>query len=329
MHPAFSVIFLTTLIGTGQGLFLALFTGQLYSLAQLVPLQDSETFYAHGSALALAFLIAGLIASFFHLGRPERAWRSATKWRTSWLAREVIVLPAAMGLIALYGAAHYLSFTKPLFTISGVLPVDLTLLIGLAATGATFALFVCTGMIYASIRFIREWATPLTIFNFTFMGGASGVVLATLFAQIEAPEFVNLFGFWAIILTIAALVTRSISLWRNAHGTPKSTVQSAIGVRHPKIVQTATGAMGGSFNTKEFRSGSSAKRICQAKWSFMALVFFAPLALLGLALTSASPFIAWLLVALAFGTQLAGLLIERWTFFADATHPQNLYYQSM
>ena len=26
MHPAFSVIFLTTLIGAGQGLFLALFT---------------------------------------------------------------------------------------------------------------------------------------------------------------------------------------------------------------------------------------------------------------------------------------------------------------
>ena len=33
MHPAFSVIFLTTLIGAGQGLFLALYTGQLYSLA--------------------------------------------------------------------------------------------------------------------------------------------------------------------------------------------------------------------------------------------------------------------------------------------------------
>ena len=37
MHPAFSVIFLTTLIGAGQGLFLALFTGQFYSLAHLIP----------------------------------------------------------------------------------------------------------------------------------------------------------------------------------------------------------------------------------------------------------------------------------------------------
>ena len=31
MHPAFSVIFLTTLIGVGQGLFLALFTVESYA----------------------------------------------------------------------------------------------------------------------------------------------------------------------------------------------------------------------------------------------------------------------------------------------------------
>ncbi|HEB67516.1 MAG TPA: DMSO reductase, partial [Gammaproteobacteria bacterium] len=36
MHPAFSVIFLTTLIGVGQGLFLAIFTGQSYSAVELL-----------------------------------------------------------------------------------------------------------------------------------------------------------------------------------------------------------------------------------------------------------------------------------------------------
>ena len=325
MHPAFSVIFLTTLIGVGQGLFLALFTGQLYSLAQLVPLQDSETFYAHGSALSLLFLVAGLVASFFHLGRPERAWRSATKWRTSWLAREVIVLPLVMTLIALFGLSHWLGLTEPLFTVSGVLPVDLTLLIGLLATGATFALFVCTGMIYASIRFIREWATPLTIFNFIFMGGASGFILATLFSHLETSSLVNLFAFWAIILTFAAFMARAISLWRNRHLKEKSTLQSAIGVRHPKIVQTSTGAMGGSFNTKEFRHGSTAAKVRHAKYWFMALAFFIPLVLLMTALSTSS----WIILALAFVIQLFGLMIERWTFFADATHPQNLYYQAM
>ncbi|MGB5678459.1 MAG: sulfite dehydrogenase subunit SoeC, partial [Gammaproteobacteria bacterium] len=89
MHPAFSVIFLTTLIGVGQGLFLALYTGQLYSVVNVLPVQDSDSFYGLGSLLALVFLVGGLIASVFHLGRPERAWRTATQWRSSWLSREV------------------------------------------------------------------------------------------------------------------------------------------------------------------------------------------------------------------------------------------------
>ena len=32
---------------------------------------------------------------------------------------------------------------------------------------------------------------------------------------------------------------------------------------------------------------------------------------------------------LAFVVQYAGLLAERWFFFAQANHPQNLYYQSV
>ena len=38
---------------------------------------------------------------------------------------------------------------------------------------------------------------------------------------------------------------------------------------------------------------------------------------------------ALLLVLLAFVTQYAGLIAERWYFFADANHPQNLYYQTV
>ena len=106
MHPAFSVIFLTTLIGAGQGLFLALYTGQLYSVVEVVPVEASHSHYGIGTLIALLLLVAGLFSSFFHLGRPERAWRSAAMWRTSWLSREVIALPAFMGMTALYGLVH-------------------------------------------------------------------------------------------------------------------------------------------------------------------------------------------------------------------------------
>src|SRR5512134_3227742 len=85
MRPATSVILLTTLIGAGQGLFLALFTVQSYEVVGLLPPADHHAFDALGSAVALGLLAAGLVASFFHLGRPERAWRTAAQWRTSWL----------------------------------------------------------------------------------------------------------------------------------------------------------------------------------------------------------------------------------------------------
>ncbi len=74
-------------------------TGQVYSLAKLLEPQDSVNFYAFGSVVVLALMMAGLLASFFHLGRPERAWRSMAGWRTSWLSREVIVLPTFMLLV--------------------------------------------------------------------------------------------------------------------------------------------------------------------------------------------------------------------------------------
>ncbi len=141
MRPDPSVLLLTTLIGVGQGLFLALFTVQLYAFAGLLPPQDGHAFYAYGSLIALFFLIAGLIASFFHLGRPERAWRAAAKWRTSWLSREVIVLPAFMGAVFLFGVAHLVGFRPIFWTLPSGVAIDATVVLGGVATILAFALF--------------------------------------------------------------------------------------------------------------------------------------------------------------------------------------------
>jgi DMSO reductase anchor subunit len=83
--------------------------------------------------------------------------------------------------------------------------------------------------------------------------------------------------------------------------------------------------MGGSFNTREFFHGRSPSTLAAVRLAFLILTFVAPLALLGAAYLLASPY----LPMAAFGVQYAGLLAERWYFFAEARHPQNLYYQSM
>jgi sulfite dehydrogenase (quinone) subunit SoeC len=325
MNPAFSVILLTTLIGAGQGLFLALYTVEVYSLFDVLPSQQGRTFYATGCALALALLALGLLASFFHLGRPERSWRSAARWRTSWLSREVIVLPAFMGAVLLYGLAHWSGWSAPAVSIGAALRVGPTVVVGFAATLLAAALFLCTGMVYACIKFLQEWATPLTVVNYALLGTASGFMVATVFAAHAAPDLVGFFAGWTAVFTGVALVTRAASLVRNARLKPRSTLQTAVGVKHPRIVQTTQGFMGGSFNTREFFHGRTADFLRSMKWLFLVLAFPLPLIVLaaGVAWKSA------LLLGLACAIQYAGLLAERWFFFAQANHPQNIYYQAV
>lgn len=325
MHPAFSVIFLTTLIGAGQGLFLALFTGQIFSQFKLMPAQNDASFFIWGSVIAIVLLSIGLFASFFHLGHPERAWRTATKWRTSWLSREVIALPAAMVTIAAYGAAHYFGWNTPLFTMPGGTGVDATLLLGLAATVATYALFVCTGMIYGCIKFLQEWHTPLTVINFTLLGTASGFTIATALSAYLNTGLVQFYANWAIFFTVVALVFRVASMLRNRKIKPKSDLRSAIGVNHKNIRQMAQGSMGGSFNTREYFHGKSPTFVKSMKYTFLILAFLVPLVLLVISLNNP----VYLIPVVAVVAQYLGLIAERWYFFADANHPQNLYYQQI
>ena len=324
MQPAFSVIFLTTLIGTGQGFFLALYTEQVYSVVELLPPQPSS-FYTLGSVIALAFLIAGLVASFFHLGHPERAWRSAARWRTSWLSREVIVLPALMGAVAAYGLVHHYEWGLDLIGIKTSAHGDLSLVVGAGGAALAFLLFLCTGMIYACIKFLQEWASWLTVVNYTLFGLASGFLLATAYAAYRAPALMYFYGGWTLVATLAVLATRVVSLIRNRRLKHKSTIQTAIGVRHARIVQKSQGFMGGSFNTRDFFHGAAPWLFRSIKWIFLVLVFPVPIALLFVGMTDRS---ATLIVS-AFVVQYLGLLAERWFFFAQANHPQNLYYQTI
>ncbi len=309
MNPAFSVIFLTTLIGAGQGLFLALVAVE----NGWIGAGASAAFFVIGDGIALAFLIAGLIASFFHLGHPERAWRAVAMWRTSWLSREVIVLPVFMVVVALHGWCHYI----------GCAHANTISIIGAVLC---LALFYITAMNYVCLKFLQEWATPLTIVNYTLLGCASGFTLATALAAAMEPALAPALATCALALTLLAAAARIASLVRNARIRPKSNLQSAIGIRNPHIVQKAQGFMGSSFNTREFFHGKTRQVVQSVKWGFLLLAFAAPAVLLGFAKPAEANLT--LIASIAFIVQYIGLLAERWFFFAQARHPQNLYYQA-
>ena len=307
MNPAWSMIFFTTLAGAGQGLMLALFGWDLAARVGLTPV-PAPLVYAVGVALVLITCGVGLVAATFHLGHPLRAWRAMSQWRTSWLSREVIVLPTFMAVVFAWGLAQW--FGKP------------TLALGAIAVLLAVALFVCTGMIYAAVSVIREWDTPLTPLNFALLGTASGLTMASVLAAAIAPSSAPTMASLAVAATLLAAAMRGASTWRNLTLVPKTTLQTAIGVRHPRIVQSSQGQMGGSFNTREFFHGASDLAVRRLRWIVAFAAFVLPTLLLGLNSTLTAS------VALsALTLQYLGLVGERWLFFAEGRHPQNLYYQ--
>jgi DMSO reductase anchor subunit len=243
-----------------------------------------------------------------------RAWRAALMWRTSWMSREVIVLPAFIGLVGAWAVAALAG--APDVLVLRVLPV--------LAIALSLLLWLCTAMIYACLRFIQEWAHPLTVVNYTLIGLSSGLVLAGAAGVLAGQrEFVGALSGWTVAATLAAWLGRALALRRNAALKPRSTLQSATGIHNPQLVQRAMGMTGGSFNTREFFHRASLQAVRRTRVGFQLLAFAAPLVLVCMAMLGAGT--GWWLVALP--VQSAGLLAERWFFFAQARHPQNLYYQ--
>lgn len=308
MRPPWSMIFFTTLAGAGQGLMLALVALDAAAALGLIAAPKGPFFLA-GVVLVLLLSGAGLVAATFHLGHPERAWRAMAQWRTSWLSREVIVLPAFMAASLLWGMAHWFGWPSgwP----------------GALAAILAVALYVCTGMIYGAVSVIREWATPLTPLNFAAMGLASGLLLGTVLAAFTAPALLSWLAGAAAIATGVAALARAASTWRNATLAPRTTIQSALGIRHPRIVQASQGTMGGSFGTREFFHGQPADLLPRLRVGVAVAVFLLP----GFTLAAGGTTVpALALVGLAL-LQYLGLLGERWLFFAEGQHPQNLYHQ--
>ena len=174
MHPAPSIIVFTTLSGAGYGLLLVLALGSALGLIPPWPRLGLVCM-----ALALALVSVGLLSSTLHLGHPERAWRAVSQWRSSWLSREGVMALIAY-LLALIFASGWVFFgaTGGIFW-----PFAL-----LAAAGAVVTVW-CTGMIYASLKPIRQWHHPLVVPIYLAFALMTGSLLALpLLAFAGAPH---------------------------------------------------------------------------------------------------------------------------------------------
>ncbi|MDX8532650.1 DmsC/YnfH family molybdoenzyme membrane anchor subunit [Mesorhizobium sp. VK25A] len=309
MHPAFSVVFFTTATGAGYGL-LAL----LGLLGGLGVIPADFWLGVVGMSLALGLVVAGLLSSTGHLGRPERAWRAFSQWRSSWLSREGVASVATFIPASMFGIGWvFLGRSGGWVAVAGLL----------AAAGAVTT--VCTtGMIYASLKPIAQWHSRYTLPAYLIFATMTGSVLANALLQgFKLSSTAMLI--WALLATLAGWSWK-LATWRHNDR-----------LEIPTTANTATGLAGGTVRSiewphteenyllKEMGFRIARKHSAKLRRITQALAFAAPAILLAIALLLPWPLgaIASVLAALA---QLAGMLVERWLFFAEAKHTVTLYY---
>lgn len=310
MHPAYSVIFFTTSSGAGYGLLIWL---GLLGPAGFVP--PTRGFGLVGIGGALALITAGLLSSTAHLGRPERAWRALSQWRSSWLSREGLAALATYVPAVVLGMGWvFLGRTDGVFALAGLL-----------AAALAFATVVCTGMIYASLPTIRAWHQPLVTPVYLVLALATGALLLNLvMAAFAIPAA------WASWLAAATLLTAwivKVASWRTADLLTRThTIAQATGLGHLGRVRSLEPPHSQpNYVMREMGYEIARTHALKLRRMAMLTAFALPTVLSALAF-AAGPALAFLLVLLATVSAGVGVLVERWLFFAEAEHVAMLYY---
>jgi DMSO reductase anchor subunit len=283
MHPAASIIAFTTLSGLGFGLIAWLGLGAGPTLPPFL-----------AAALALALVAAGLVASLLHLGQPTRFLKAFSQWRTSWLSREAVLAVATLAAFTLFAA---------LWLLAGIR----TSVLGLPAAALALASVTATAMIYAQMKSVPRWRSPLTPVLFLLFALAGGALLAP--APRAAP--------WLL----AALGLVQLAAWLDgdrrfaASGTTLATATGLGALGRLRLLEPPH--TGQNYLLREMVYVVGRRHARRLRAIGLALTVLLPLALA--ALPPPWP-------ALAVPAHVAGALVLRWLFFAEAEHAVGLYY---
>lgn len=292
MHPAPSVILFTTLSGLGFGLLAFLGLGYPGVTGWV-----AFVFYA----IAYGLAVGGLLASTFHLGRPERALKAFSQWKTSWLSREGICSVAALLVMALYATGAV--FMDSHWRVLGIIGAALSL-------GTVFT----TSMIYTQLKTIPRWnmsLTPLMFLSFSLAGGALLAGQESL-----APCFFLIAG--AVQLAYWVQGDKAFA----ASGT---TMGTATGLGDRGTVRAFEPPhTGTNYLLREFVHVVGRKHAQKLRVISLTLGFVLPV--LCLWLPTDSSMVKHLMAAVAVLSHLAGIAVSRWLFFAQAEHVVGLYY---
>ncbi len=315
MHPALSIVVFTSLSGAGYGAL-----AWLGLLAALGALPDAPLPGVAAGAAALALITVGLLASVFHLRRPERAWRALSQWRSSWLSRE--------GVAALIGYGPALAFLGCWLWQGQVAPIVAAF--GLAAAVSALVTVACTAMIYRSLWTVPHWHNGWTLPSFLATGLAGGaLVVAAVLALASAASG------WAppplppplAVAALALALAVEIGAWRCRRRAGASDAPGALGLsgraRGARLLEAPATAP--TWLQREMVFVIARRHA--GKLRRLALALGVPLPVLLLAAGAAWG--GWpgaLLALIAAGCGIAATMVARWLFFAEARHKVALYF---
>jgi sulfite dehydrogenase (quinone) subunit SoeC len=288
MHPAPSLIAFTTLSGLGFGLM-----AWLGLLGQDKPGWVAATF----AALAYALAGGGLLASLFHLGNPRRFLKAFSQWRSSWLSREAVLAVATMAVFGLYVGPWVLAELR--------LPV-----LGWLAAALAIATVFATAMIYAQLRTVPRWHTPLTPAIFVAASLAGGALLAGAIGPAS----------WGL----AALAVLQLADWvlgDRRFAAAGSTRESATALGPlGRVRQLEAPHSGGNYLLSEMVFVVARRHARPLRAAGIVLAALLPLALV--LLFEVKHTLGGIVVL----SHVAGMLALRWLFYAEAEHVVGLYY---
>jgi DMSO reductase anchor subunit len=310
VHPALSIVFFTTASGAGFALLFLIGLG-----APLGLLPQSPWFGFAGLAVAVGLAAAGLVSSVFHLGRPERALRALSQWRSSWLSREGVMSVLTLLAAAVFGIG-WVFFGST----GGVIG-----LFGIVAAALALATIQCTGMIYASLKPIHQWHNRWTVPNYFALGLASGFLLLGLIVR-----------FWSlrpVAIPILTLLAVAVSWWsKEAYwrfidtSSAPSTVESATGLgRRGRVRLLEPPHTEANYLLQEMGFRVARRHARRLRIIARIAGFGMPL-LLTLVAVLSSGGVGVVAAAIAVASAGIGLIAERWLFFAEAKHTVTLYY---
>ncbi len=318
MNPSFSVILFTTLSGAGYGLLawlgihFAWRSLPLHREAAMIPL-----------VVGLVLVTIGLSSSVFHLGKPLRAWRAFSQWRTAWLSRE--------GVLALIAYVPALLLAWLVWCNEYGLSMRF---VGIALTLSSLATVACTAMIYASLKPIPGWRHPLVVPVYLVFALSTGLTLLAALMALDWSDVPDEYGHYivvnfptAFVIGVSALVLAGMKLvyWRGIDRIVLPSREAATALEGMgKVTVFERPHTEANYLTREM--GFVLARKHSHKLRIIALLLFAVVPLIALLVAALLPSLTVTALWIAALAALAGAFVERWLFFAEAKHMVMLYY---